>query len=298
MGKCVWLITLAATMSALAAQENFRSPEEAAGALLGAFELNDFQHFVSVAGSRMAAFWTSGDPDRDAMERDLFLGAARKCGIRIDAGAAGRAMLYVGDLAEPFPAPLVRGDDGWRFDDDAGAAELTARRIRRNETAIMELCRRFREAEFVFRQLGHEQSQAFAQKIRSTPGQHDGLVWLERGEEDESPLGPLFAAAAFEDRGPGGEQRPLFGYYFRILTAQGPDAPGGALDYRVNGTLRKGFALVAWPAEYGVSGQHTFLINHLGDMYRKDLASDTGRLAEEMTVFNPDRSWTRFEGWE
>jgi hypothetical protein len=203
----------------------------------------------------------------------------------------------MGGMEEPFPAPLMKTEAGWRFDGEEGSSELAIRRIRRNEIAAVELCRRFREAEFEFRGSDRDGPPAFAQKIRSTPGQHDGLVWFH-DEVDESPLGPPFAAAEFSERRLSGQMQPLFGYYFKILVAQGPAAPGGALDYRVNGRLSRGFALIAWPARYGVDGLRSFLINHFGDVYQKDLGAGTGGLAPAVAAFNPDPSWTRLEGYE
>ena len=146
---------------------------------------------------------------------------------------ADRRLLYAGHIQQAFPAPLVKTAAGWRFDGEAGAKELAARRIRRNETAAIELCQRFLKAEYAYS--GKSASRSFAAKIRSTPGRHDGLFWQAAGEEDESPIGPPFAAAAFAERKPGDGTRPLFGYYFKILSAQGANAAG--------------FALVAWPAE-------------------------------------------------
>jgi hypothetical protein len=272
-------------------QLTFPSPGEAAAALLAAVEAGDYPKFLSITGARMTPFWTTGDSERNKLDRQFLLDAARRRGIRIASNAEGRAELYVGDLSMPFPAPLVRTESGWRFDDDAGAQELAARFIRRNEAAVVDVCRQFREAEYAYRALALEGSRTFAARIRSSPGRRDGLFWSANGEEDQSPLGPSFAAAAYLEQQPDEPPRPLFGYYVKVLAAQGPAAMGGALDYRANGALLRGFALVAWPAEYGASGFRSFLINHFGDVYRKDLGPDTARIAEAMTVFNPDRGW-------
>ena len=257
---------------------NFDSPNEAAAALLAAMEAGDYGRFLSIAGPPMASFWNTGDPERDSFERERLLDAARRRGIKIAARGGDRGQLYLGDLPQPFPAPLVKTASGWRFDGDAGAQEVAARRIRRNELAAVELCRRLREAQFAYLERPRDGDAAFAQKIRSTPGRHDGLFWSGPGEEDQSPLGPTFAAAAFAERQPAESPRPLLGYYIRILPSQG---------------LRKGFALIAWPAEYGIDGVRSFLMNHLGDVYQNDLGPATGRTAERMTVFSPDRGWSR-----
>lgn len=294
----LFVFLAAAAMAGTGSQTTFRSPDEAVNALITAVKSGNYPLFLSIAGPQMAGFWSTGDPERDVMERDTFLQAAGRSEIKTEAAAAGRKLLYVGDPAQPFPAPLVFTDSGWRFDGDAGLAELTTRLILRNEMAIVELCRRFREAEYTYLGMAHDQAPAFAERIRSTPGQRDGLFWTIEGDDDESPLGPLFAGAAPAERRAVEQPRPLFGYYFKILTAQGPDAPGGAVDYYMNGRLRKGFALIAWPAEYGAGGMRSFMMNQFGVIYQKDLGPQTARLAESISVFNPDPSWGRFKGYD
>jgi hypothetical protein len=167
-----------------------------------------------------------------------------------------------------------------------------------NEAAVTDICASYVEAQLIYFRSDHDGDgfPAFAQKIRSTHNRRDGLYWAPKFSEDESPMGPKFAAAAVTEEQPRGESRPYFGYYFKILLGQGPEAPGGARDYRVNGRLLTGFALVAWPAEYGVSGVHSFLVNHFGDVYTKDLGSGTRRIASGMSAFAPDRSWTKVVG--
>ena len=289
----VFVFLAVVTGAGTGSQTTFGSPDEAASALLAAVRSGNYRLFLSIAGPQMAGFWSTGDPERDAMERDRLLDAAGKSALKRIANSNQR-LVYVGDPARPFPAPLVLTDSGWRFDGEAGLAALTARRILQNEIAIVEQCRRFREAEFTYLGMASDDTPAFADRIRSTPGRRDGLFWSEKGKEDESPLGPAFAAAAAAERHPGEQPRPLFGYYFKVLTAQGLAATGGTLDYRTKGRLRKGFAMIAWPAEYRVEGVRTFLINHFGDVYQKDLGPDTARLAEGMNVFNPDPTWCRF----
>jgi hypothetical protein len=230
--------------------------------------------FLAIAGEKMSGFWNSGDPDRDASERNRLLDAARLRGLRLAPVGEDRTLIYFGDIEEPFPAPLTRTGVGWRFDSEAGSLEIAMRRVRRNEVAAVELCRRFREAQFAYLGSDGLEMRAFAGKIRSTVGQRDGLFWGVGDTIDESPLGPPFAAAAFAERQPGVEPHPLFGYYFKVLVAQGPAAPGGAIDYRVKGQLRRGFALVAWPAHYGVDGVRSFLINHFGDVYQGPRSGD------------------------
>lgn len=299
VGRTVsWSMILAAAGATATAETIFSSPDEAARALVTAVQSDNYPLFLSIAGAPMARFWSSGDRERDVLERLQFLDEVRRSGLKTNGETPDRKILYVGDQGLPFPAPLVKTGSGWRFDGNAGFSELTKRRISRNERAVVDLCQAFRDAEFSYLSSGKREVAAFAQRIRSTPGQHDGLFWSDVGEEDESPLGPLFGAAAFDERQPGETPRARFGYYFKILFKQGPDAVGGALDYRVNGRLSRGFALIAWPAEYGAEGIRSFLINHTGDIYYKDLGEGTARVVESMAVFNPDRSWTCYDGEE
>ncbi len=169
------------------------------------------------------------------------------------------------------------------------------RSVIENEAAVISVCASYIEAQFIYFRTDHNAGGflEFAQRVRSTPGRHDGLYWAIEGDEDESPMGPQFAAAAITEPSSGVESHPYFGYYFKILLSQGPEASGGARDYRIAGHLIGGFGLVAWPAEYGVSGVHSFLVNHLGDLYTRDLGPDTQRAATGITTFAPDRSWTK-----
>jgi len=288
------LIIAAVACAKTHSQLTFASPNEAADELVVAVESGNYRLFLSIVGPGMAGFWSTGDALRDAVERDRFLDAARRNDIKIQAQTQNRQILYVGAVENPFPAPLMKTESGWMFDGDAGSRELAARRLRRNETAAVEQCRRFRDAEFDYLGLDNGGHPAFAQRIRSSQGLHDGLFWSDSGEVDESPLGPSFAAAALAEKLPDEVPHPLFGYYFKVLVAQGPSAYGGTHDYRVNGKLRKGFALIAWPAKYGVDGLHSFLINYFGDVYEKNMGPDTNRKAKSMVVFDPDRSWTAF----
>jgi hypothetical protein len=260
----------------------FPTPEKAASSLLMAIQSGNFPLFLSIAGNHMAEFWRTGDPEKDEIERYHFADAARRYGFKTDLYSRDKRILSVGNHEQLFPAPLVKTDSGWRFDDEAGFVELTTRRIHRNEIAAVESCRRFRDAEFTYFKL----EAAFTQKIRSTPGQSDGLVWSD--EEDESPMGPAFAAAAFMEQHPHEQPKPLFGYYFKIFADR--------LPHRENSPRSEGVALIAWPAEYSVDGFRTFVIDHLGDVYQKDLGSDTTRAVEGMTVFIPNQSWRKVDG--
>lgn len=275
---CVRLAALLAIASAASGrQATFESEEEAARALVGAIEARDGRLFLTVAGPQMAVFWATDNPIRDSIERDRLVDAAHAGGVKIT-GEVERKSLYFGAIAEPFPAPLVRAGSGWRFDGEAGSAEVTARRIRSNETAVVELCHRLREAEFRYFQRGPRRTQAFAEKIRSAPGQQDGLFWAGQ-EGEESPLGPVFAAADGEQ--PDSEElRPLFGYYFRLLSD--PNAKRAAAH----------FAFIAWPADYAVGGVHSFLITQSGRLFQRDLGPDGARVVATITGVHPEGNWT------
>ena len=182
----------------------------------------------------------------------------------------------------------------WRSTSEAPAPVVHVRQIDRNEAAAIDICFSYVDAQSLYFSSTHRADGyvAFAEKIRSTPGQRDGLYWPLDTNGEESPMGPKFAAAAATELD-AAEAHPQFGYYFKILVTQDKKAVGGARDYRVDGRLIAGFALVAWPAEYGVTGMRAFLVNHRGEVYAKDLGPGVGRAAAAMTAFAPDRTWTK-----
>jgi hypothetical protein len=180
----------------------------------------------------------------------------------------------------------------WRSTSEDAATNVHVRGIDRNEAAISDICLSYVDAQWMYIRSTHggDGYFAFATKIRSTPGLQDGLYWPLEADGEESAMGPKFAVAAATELDPAAAH-PFFGYYFKILVAQGPEAVGGARDYRVDGRLIAGFALLAWPAEYGVTGVRSFQVNHRGKVYAKDLGA--GRAAAAITVFDPDRTWTK-----
>jgi Protein of unknown function (DUF2950) len=206
---------------------------------------------------------------------------------------ADKAVLVIGNEEWPFPIPLVRKDDSWQFDTAAGREEILARRIGRNELNTIEACLAFVDAQQEYAEKGIGGNGVYAQRIVSQPGKKDGLYWPAASGEDESPLGDLAASAAAEGYRAGQQRMPYHGYYYRVLTRQGPSALGGAIDYVVRGKMIGGFALVAYPAEYGNSGVMTFVVNHQGVVFQKDLGLSTARVSGAMTTFNPDQSWSR-----
>jgi hypothetical protein len=202
-------------------------------------------------------------------------------------------VLVIGREDWPFPIPLVRKDGTWRFDTAAGRAEILYRRIGRNELNAIETALAYVDAQQEYAEQGVAGNGVYAQRVVSRPGTKDGLYWPAQSGADESPLGELAASAAAEGYRAGQQRAPYHGYYYKVLTRQGPNAPGGAMDYVVRGRMIGGFALVAYPAEYRNSGVMTFLVNHQGNVYEKDLGPNTARVAAGMTAFNPDNSWRR-----
>jgi hypothetical protein len=273
-------------------QKTFSSPTAAVSSLFASIEEDNPRLLSATVGPQMYAVWSTGDPVRDSLDRERFLSDVRGAKLKTDETNPNRKILYLGDRGEPFPASLVRSGQGWRFDGAAGSEEIVRRRISRNELAVIDLCQQYLQAQLAYA-ASHAGRTVFARKIRSTPGFRNGLYWSAKNAEDESLEGPLFASAAYAELEPSGTPSPYFGYYFKILLRQGPDAAGGALDYQINGELVRGFALVAWPAEYGVTGKRTFLVNQRGDVYQKDLGVETPKVASAMTAFNPDHSWVK-----
>jgi Protein of unknown function (DUF2950) len=202
-------------------------------------------------------------------------------------------VLIIGREDWPFPIPLVRKDNAWRFDTAAGRDEILYRRIGRNELSAIQACLAYVDAQQEYAERGIAGSGVYSQRIVSRPGQKDGLYWPADSGMDESPLGELAANAAAEGYRVGQERTPYHGYYYKVLTRQGPNASGGALNYIVRGKMIGGFALVAYPAEYRNSGVMTFVVNHQGNVYEKDLGPNTARIAAGMTAFNPDNTWRR-----
>jgi hypothetical protein len=277
---------------AAAAQKSFESLDEAVNALVGAIRAADRKALVEILGPGGGPLVSSGDDvaDRAAFQRFT---AAYDRAHRLE-GGGGRVVLYVGDDDFPFPIPLVPAGPRWVWDTDAGDDELLTRRIGRNELSVIQVCQAYVDAqrEYYSRRTGLLE---YAQRLESTTGKQDGLYWPMRPGEPQSPLGPLVAQAraAGYPLPPRGGPVPYHGYFYRILFAQGPDAPGGAYDYLVRGHMIGGFALVAYPASYGVSGIMTFVVNQDGIVHQKDLGPKTAQLANAMKAYNPGAGWTK-----
>jgi hypothetical protein len=216
-------------------------------------------------------------------------------GTRIEEQEGGTAILNLGDDGWPFPIPLVKEEGGWRFDTETGKEELFNRRIGRNELRALAVLRGLVEAQFEYASEDRTGAgKEYAQRLASSEGKRDGLYWRTAEGEPDSPIGPLVADAVKEGYGGSKEgegPRPYHGYLFRLLTAQGPNAPGGAKSYLKDGRLTGGFAFLAYPGEYGNSGVMTFLVNQQGVVFQKDLGEESAKLAAEIQAYDPDASW-------
>jgi hypothetical protein len=286
---------LVCTMASVAsAQQSYKTPDEAVSALVTAAKAGDRKAVLTVLGPGGEEIVSSGDEVADEGVRKEFVAAYdEKHEIRPE---GDRATLIVGKDDYPFPIPLVHKGDTWRFDTEAGRTEVLYRRIGGNELDTIQACLAYVDAQNEYADKDHGDGVGvYAQRIISQPGKKDGLYWPQAAGEETSPLGDLIALATSEGyraRG-GGQRTPFHGYYYKVLTRQGPAAPGGVLDYVVKGKMIGGFALVAWPAEYGNSGVMTFIVSHGGTVYEKDLGSRTAQVAAGMTAFNPDDSWKK-----
>jgi hypothetical protein len=285
------LLTATAVVYA-APPRTFSTPREAVDALVAGADHNDGAQLLTLFGSEANDMMDSGDPAADQSERAEFARLAHQhLQIEEDSSTPNRVTFVVGDRDWPFPVPLVRRNGRWQFDSAHGRLEILARRVGRNEMTVMEVCRGYVEAQLGYATVDRDANGVleYAQRIVSTPGKQDGL-YQAGASESFVPKG-FAAAASTVAPDASGKREPYHGYYFRILKAQGPAAPGGALDYVVKGRMIGGFALVAWPAEYGTTGVKTLIVSHHGIVYEKDLGPQTETLARRMTRFNPDRSW-------
>ncbi len=287
------IMALALLTSASQAQQAYPTPEDAVAALAAAVKSGTKTAILKVLGNSAEDVVESGDEVADAETRQRFLSAYD---VRHSIKAEGNkeAMLILGADEFPFPIPLVNSKSGWEFDTDQGRIEILYRRIGRNELDAIQTCLAFVDAEneYVDKDRG-DGAGVYAQRIVSTPGKKDGLFW--RDDRDPSPLGELAAQASAEGYKVDGQGAPYHGYYFRILKGQGPNAPGGALNYVVKGKMIGGFALIAYPAEYGNSGVMTFLVNHAGTVYQKDLGNRTEAIARRVSLFDPDQTWKKVD---
>jgi hypothetical protein len=282
-----------------AKQKSFKSPEEAVKALVGAVKGNDTKELLMILGPAGKELIFSGDEVADRAGRDRFVKAYEEMNKLVSENDK-RVILHVGNEEWPYPLPVVKKGENWFFDTKAGKEEILNRRIGRNELNAIQVCLAYVDAqrEYILKDRDKDKLPEYAQKLVSDKGQKNGLYWEAKEGEEQSPLGPLTAKAAKEGytgKKPAGERSPYHGYYYKILKSQGKNAPGGGYDYMVKGKMVGGFALVAYPAEYGDSGVMTFIVNQDGVVYEKHLDRDTEKIAAAMKKFDPDKTWKKVE---
>jgi Protein of unknown function (DUF2950) len=280
-------------MAQSAGQETFKTPEAAADALVLAAKTRDKAMALKVLGAKSEGLFNTGEPDVDVSQHQLFVNKYQQMHRLVSVGKQTK-ILYVGAENWPLPVPIKKGKSGWYFDSKGARAEILARRIGSDELSAINTCLAIVQAQNDYKAQTHDGDtvKQYAQRLASTDGKHDGLYWSAEGTQPKSPVGPRLALASYQGgASPPAESKPYYGYYFKILTAQGKEAPGGAQDYLENGKLTKGFALVAYPAKYRVSGVTTFIVNQDGAVLQKDLGPATEKIATSMQQFNPDSSW-------
>jgi DUF2950 family protein len=278
-------------------QRHFASVDEAASTLVDALRAGDLKAMTAIFGDKGKGLISSGDEVSDRHARERFVAAYdEKHALQ---GGGGKVVLIVGRDDFPFPIPIVPDGPSWRFDTAAGREEIINRRIGQNELNTIQVCLAYVDAqrEYYARDPDGNRLLEYAQKFASSAGKQDGLYWPTNPGEKPSPLGELVAKARGEGYAKRSSDAPVayWGYHYRILTAQGKEAPGGAFSYIAHGHMIGGFALVAYPAQYGVSGVMTFMVNHDGVVYQKDLGANSAAIARGMKEFNPDSSWKKAE---
>ena len=290
-------VTAASCSRATPGPRTYATPEEAVRALSDSVKAGKLEELLAIFGPDSKELVDSSDPATARENRQVFAVAFREKWQLVDQGANTK-VLVIGNEEWPFPVPLVRQANGWQFDTAAGKEEIIARRIGRNELAVMQICRTYVAAQRLYARDGHDGKRAglFATAFRSDSGKQNGLYWPAGHGQRRSPLGDLAAQAAEEGRvSAGSPPAPFHGYQFKILTAQGAAAAGGAKNYVTAGDMSGGFALVAWPAQYDATGVMTFIINQDGVLYEKDLGPDTAAMAKAMSLYDPDPSWVKVQ---
>jgi hypothetical protein len=277
------------------AQTGFDSPREASRALVEAAGRYDVPALLKILGPEGKDIVSSSDPVQDKNLAEAFAAKAReKFSLEIDPAAPDRAVIATGNEEWPFPIPIVKKGNQWFFDSREGRDEILFRRIGANELDAIQICRGFVEAQNAYAQVAREETGTpqYAQKIISTPGKRDGLYWEGPDGIPEGPISQPIAQAIAEGYS-ARERTGYHGYFFRVLKGQGPAAPMGELDYVIGGVMIGGFALVAVPVEYRVSGVKTFMVSHDGIVYEKDLGPDSLEIVNAMERYNPDPTWQR-----
>jgi hypothetical protein len=273
--------------------KGFPSADAAAQALVTAAKNDDTAGLIEILGPSAKSIVTTRDTvaDRNSI-RAFAARAAQKMSLEPSRGKQNARTLLVGKDNWPLPIPIVEANGQWYFDTAQGKQEILTRRIGSNELDAIEICRGFVEAQsdYAAQNRGAGNIPVYAQKLISAPGQHDGLYWASTGESDESPIGEIVAKAIAQ--GYTNRHDPYQGYYFKVLTAQGPHASGGEMSYLDNGQMTKGFAFMAWPSNYGSTGIMTFLVDRTGIVYQKDLGRKTAEIGGAYSAYDPDKTWT------
>ncbi len=282
-----------------AKQKTFKSPEEAAKAFINAVKGNDTKELLTILGPAGKEVISSGDEVAGKAWRDRFVKAYEEMNKLVNESDK-KVILNVGNEEWPYPIPIVKKGENWFFDTKAGKEEILNRRIGRNELNAIQVCLAYVDAqrEYLMEDRDENKLLEYAQKFMSDKGKKNGLYWEAKEGEQESPLGPLIAKAGVEGytgKRPIGKRNPYHGYHYKILKAQGKNALAGEYDYVVDGKMIGGFALVAYPDEYGNSGVMTFIVNQDGVVYEKNLGRETEKIARAMEKFDPDETWKKVE---
>jgi hypothetical protein len=289
-------LALSTTCLAASVQKSFATPEAGINALMSAVEVDDEAALRAMFGPQSSKLLSSGDPVEDARGRKKFVADYNDAHRIVLAGNA-QATLVIGKDDWSLPIPLVKDSDGWHFDTAKGEDEILKRRIGRNELISMHVCLAIVYAEHAYasQHLDQDGVPVYTPRFRSSPGKHDGLYWTTQANEAPSLLGVLLADAAEEGYAAPGvsHHRPYNGYVYRILTSQKASIPGSAQNYVIQGKMIGGFAVIAYPADYGVSGVRSFLIKHDGVIYEKDLGANTKDVAMSIQTFDPTDGWNK-----
>ncbi len=292
----VTAVYLGTSFAAAAKPRSFASAEEAVKAAVAAAKANDEKELLAIFGADAKDLFVSGDPVDDKQRRQRFLTAYQEKNQLVKEG--NNMVLLVGKDDWPMPIPLVQKGNSWVFDVEQGREEILNRRIGKNELSAIQVMLATVDAQRDYWRMDIDGDgvREYAQKFRSDPGKKNGLYWEAKAGEEQSPLGPLAAAAKVEGyklASTGAGPTPYHGYYYKVITAQGKNASGGAYSYLVQGKMIGGFAVIAAPAQYGNSGVMTFIVNHDGVVYEKDLGKNTIESAKKMSRFDPDKSWEK-----
>lgn len=284
------------TKSQQAAQKVFETPQQAADALIQAADPYDVPALTQILGPQGVDLVSSDDPTHDKNIAAAFAKKAQeKQAVNIDPKNPARATLVVGSDDWPLPIPIVRSNGKWHFDTKAGRQEILFRRIGSNELDAIQICHGYVEAQYEYASEKHDGAEVnqYAQRVISTPGKHDGLVWRNSDGSLDGPISENIADAL--QQGYSYRGQPYHGYYFKILKGQGPAAPLGQMNFVIEGAMIGGFALAAAPADYRVTGVKTFIVSYEGVVYQKDLGPDTLKIFKAMELYNPDSTWHRTE---